>query len=72
MPTEQKIKEWLRTKYADQHTADIIWDKMCKSQYFQGITVSYNDEGETDIPERDVMNAYRDATGRQVPLWSWD
>jgi hypothetical protein len=47
-------------------------DKMKKSEFLNGITVRRLPNGEVDIPESDIRNAYNDVTGRGVRWWEWD
>ena len=46
--------------------------KMKKSVYLQCITVQMNENGEVDIPERDINLAFRDVTGGKIEHWEWD
>jgi len=46
--------------------------KMEKSKYLQGITVSINEKEEADIPERDIILAYKDVKGKKIYEQEWD
>lgn len=47
-------------------------DKMKKSQFLIGNTVTITDDGELDIPEKDIELAYKDVTGKKVYQFEWD
>ena len=47
-------------------------DKMKQSNWLEGITLTMRDTGETEIPESDIDNAYRDVTGKRIEDWMWD
>jgi len=47
-------------------------DKMDKSKYLQGITISHTREGQADIPERDIELAYKDVKGYDIHVHEWD
>ena len=49
-----------------------MWDKMCATGWLDGITVSLNPDGTTDIPESDIERAYRAAHGERITAWEWD
>jgi len=48
-----------------------MWDKMLKTGYLTGITVSAKD-GEMDIPESDLSIAFRAAKGERINNLEWD
>lgn len=48
-----------------------IADRMKRSRMLMGITVTKRN-GEWDIPESDIENAYRDVMGKPIPLEGWD
>lgn len=45
-------------------------DKMSKSKWLNGITISYTEDGKIDIPESDIERAYKDVTGGVI--YGWD
>lgn len=47
-------------------------DKMSRSPYLTGITISLNENGEADIPQRDVDLAFRDIRGEHIGNEEWD
>lgn len=47
-------------------------DKMKKSPYLKGITITMAPNGEADIPESDIRNAWKWAVGRKVEAWEID
>lgn len=47
-------------------------ERMKKSKYLQGITMTMNDDGTTDIPESDIACAYKDITGMEIAWWEYD
>ena len=47
-------------------------NKMKNSQFLECITCTELPNGETDIPERDIENAYADVMGKHVPEEAWD
>ena len=47
-------------------------DKMSKSKYLQEITVELTEEGKVDIPESDIMLAYKDIVGKSIYYEEWD
>ena len=47
-------------------------DKMSKSLFLTGITISINKDGETNIPETDIIRAYKDVTGKKIHPLDWD
>ena len=49
-----------------------MWDKMCATGWLDGITVSLNSDGKTEIPESDIDRAYRAAHGERITAWEWD
>jgi hypothetical protein len=49
-----------------------IADKMKESEWLSCITVVMLPNGEPDIPQSDIDNAYRDVMGEKVPYWMWD
>ena len=46
-------------------------DKMKKSEYLMGITVTMKN-GKMDIPESDIILAYKDVTGKPIHYFEWD
>ena len=49
------------------------WDKMKKSEWLMSITVSLNDDGSVDIPERDIELAYKDKIlKKKIGVEEWD
>lgn len=63
MPTEKEII----AKYGKP-----MWDKMCATKWLDGITMTLNEKGETDIPQSDIDRAYLAATGKRVTTMGWD
>jgi len=61
MPTSEEAKEM----YGEE-----LYNKMRKSRYLRGITLCFNDKGESDIPLGDWENAKRDVLG--LPVYGWD
>lgn len=49
-----------------------IANKMEKSEYLQGITLTMGPNGKADIPERDIDLAYRDVMGKKIHPLEWD
>ena len=49
-----------------------LWKKMCASGWLDGITVVLLPNGETDIPESDLLRAYRAARGGSIHPLEWD
>lgn len=49
-----------------------IADKMKRSSYLQGITVSINKDGEIDYPESDIRLAFKDIKGEKIHSYEWD
>lgn len=47
-------------------------DAMKDSKYLECITLTLTENGETDIPERDIELAYRDITGGYIHPLEWD
>jgi hypothetical protein len=47
-------------------------NKIGRSKYMYGITLSYNDKGEVDIPEGDINRAIRDIKGKKIHPLEWD
>ena len=47
-------------------------DKISKSKYLHGITISIGKDGKPDIPERDIHLAYKDVTGKHIGVGEWD
>ncbi len=47
-------------------------DKMSKSEWLCGITVTMLPDGRADIPESDIENAYLDTIGKKVSPCRWD
>lgn len=47
-------------------------DKMYKSKMLDGITVTTNDDGTVDIPERDIRLAYKDVMKIPIHHLEWD
>ena len=61
--------EWFEVvaKYGKEMSA-----KMAKSGYLENITLSINDDGKVDIPDRDIELAYRDIKGGKIYVAEWD
>ena len=49
-----------------------IADKMRQPKYLRGITVELTEEGEVDIPERDIRLAYKDVMNLPIYPFEWD
>lgn len=47
-------------------------DKMKSSKYLQNITLSFTEDGKTDIPESDVRLAYKDVMNLPIHFFEWD
>ena len=47
-------------------------DKMSKSKYLKGITVELTKEGKVDIPEGDIVLAYKDVMNMPIHYMEWD
>ena len=47
-------------------------EKMKHSIYLECITCTFTENGEVDIPERDIDLAYRDVTGKPISIFEWD
>lgn len=47
-------------------------DKMKKSVYLKGITITRTEDGKVDIPEHDIYLAYKDVTGKDIHPLEWD
>ena len=60
------IWEEVEKKYGKE-----LADKMNKSQYLQGITIEMRD-GKPDIPEEDIIRAWKDVTGKFIHPLDWD
>lgn len=41
-------------------------DRMEKSPMLKGITITIRDDGKWDIPEEDILRAYRDILGETI------
>lgn len=61
------IWEEVEKKYGKE-----IADKMNKSKYLHGITVELTEDGKVDIPEGDIMLAYKDVMGKPIYCEEWD
>ena len=46
--------------------------KMSKSKYLQGITIELTEEGKVDIPEGDIVLAYKDVMNMPIHYMEWD
>lgn len=55
----------------EQYGMDMA-NRMKNSKMLTGITVTIQDDGEFDIPERDIELAYRDVTGGYIHPFEWD
>jgi hypothetical protein len=49
-----------------------IADKMRSSQYLKVITVCLTEDGEVDIPESDIRNAFRETLGLMPLSCIWN
>ena len=47
-------------------------EKMKKSSYLQGITVSFTKDGEIDYPKSDIELAFRDIKKEKIHSYEWD
>lgn len=61
------IWEEVEKKYGKE-----LAEKMKKSGYLVGNTVTITEGGKIDIPERDIDLAYRDVTGKKIHESEWD
>ena len=59
-------------KEAEKKYGKRLWNKIKRSKWMDGITVSLNENGETDIPECDIERAYRDVTNQKTYSLDWD
>ena len=48
------------------------WDSMCATGWLNGITVRLLPNGEMDIPESDLLRAYRASRGGKIHPIEWD
>ena len=55
----------------EQYGMDMA-NRMKNSKMLTGITVTIQEDGEFDIPERDIELAYRDVTGGYIHPFEWD
>ena len=63
MPTWKEVEE----EYGKE-----VADIMKTSKFLHGITCSINETGETVIPERDIILAFKDINGISIGSWEWD
>jgi len=49
-----------------------IAKKMERSQYLRGITVEMTKDGKIDIPEEDIIRAWKDVKGKDIHPFDWD
>jgi len=49
-----------------------IANRMKHSKMLSAITVQVLDNGDFDIPEIDIENAYKDITGQYIHPYAWD
>ena len=63
MPTWKEVEE----EYGKE-----VADIMKTSKFLDGITCKLTDSGEMDIPERDIILAYKDINGISIGSWEWD
>jgi len=49
-----------------------MWERMKATTWLDGITVTINKNGETEIPQSDIDRAYLAATGKTVNSMAWD
>lgn len=46
--------------------------KIKASPYLQGCTVELREDGEIDIPDRDIELALKEIMGKPIQPWEWD
>lgn len=63
MPTEKEVIKKVGKE---------MWDKMVATKWLDGITVTMNENGETNIPQSDIDRAYRAAKGEKIHPLNWD
>lgn len=59
-------------KEAEEKYGKEMLEKMEKTGFLSGITVTMNDKGEVDVPEQDYDRAYRAAKGEKIHPLEWD
>ena len=68
MPTEREFIQAARR----EGYSDATIQKALKSEYLCGITVTYTENGEIDVPRSDWRNALYEASGKPVSNYMWD
>ena len=59
-------------KEAEQKYGKEMLEKMRKTGFLDGITVSLLPNGEADVPESDYDRAFRAAQGQKIHPLDWD
>ena len=62
----------MKSEIAEKRFGKRMWKKMEK--YMEGITLTFDEDGDTDIPGRDIEYAYRMAksNGKSSGGMEWD
>jgi len=62
----------MKMEEAEKKYGKEMLEKMKKTGYLSGITVSLCEDGSFDIPERDFAVAYKAAQGKKIHPFEWD
>ena len=66
------LNDWcvkMQWKYFEKKVGKEIADKVARSIYLEGITVTFGKNGEPEIPERDICKAWKDTMYTEPPEW---
>jgi len=59
-------------KEAEKKYGKEMLEKMRKTGWLDGITMTLNENGEVDVPDSDYDRAYRAAQGKKIHPLEWD